>query len=625
MRQKSTINTNIDFKNSGTLKIFAQHYKGHMGLFLLDMICALAVSAVDLLFPYISKKCMEQYLPNEMFRAFFTVMAVIVAAYILRAILYFIITYWGHFMGVKMEADLRREVFGHIEKMSFSFFDKNRTGKLMSRVTNDLFEITELSHHGPEDLLISCVTIIGAFLILLTIEPKLAIIVFAVIPVFVVFTIFLRRRMSKASVRVKAKVSEINASIESGFSGIRTAKAFANEDLEIKKFEDTNIQYIESKRGYYKTMAVFHGGMEFALSILSVIVILAGGYFIMKDSLDYIGLVTFSLYVSTFITPIRKLVAFVEQFMAGMAGFTRYLEIMRTDPAITDAQDAVELENVRGDIEFESVYFTYETVHRHPGDYIHENNENDSENSHNEKAKDEDFAELLHSKPPVLEDISFKINAGECFAVVGPSGGGKTTLCHLIPRFYDVTSGSIRVDGHDVRDVTQKSLRRSIGIVQQDVFMFAGTVFENIAYGKPDASYEEVVEAAKRAEIHDEIIQMPQGYDSYIGERGVMLSGGQKQRIGIARVFLKNPPIIILDEATSALDSVTEAHIQKAFDELAKGRTSVIIAHRLSTIRNADKIAVIDDSKVKEIGTHEELMKADGEYALLCRAQNIAH
>ncbi len=610
MRQKSTINKNIDYKNSGTLKIFAQHYKGHMGLFLLDMICALAVSAVDLLFPYISKKCMEQYLPNEMFRAFFTVMIIIVAAYILRAILYYIITYWGHFMGVRMEADLRREVFAHIEKMSFPFFDKNRTGKLMSRVTNDLFEITELSHHGPEDLLISCVTIIGAFLILLTIEPKLAIIVFAVIPIFVVFTVILRKRMSKASVRVKAKVSEINASIESGFSGIRTAKAFANEDLEIEKFEDTNIQYIESKRGYYKTMAVFHGGMEFALSILSVIVILAGGYFIMKGSLDYIGLVTFSLYVSTFITPIRKLVAFVEQFMAGMAGFTRYLEIMRTDPEITDKQGAFELENVRGDIEFESVYFTYETVHRHPGDYANENNE--------------DFEELLHSKPPVLEDISFKINAGECFAVVGPSGGGKTTLCHLIPRFYDVTSGAILVDGHDVRDVTQKSLRRSIGIVQQDVFMFAGTVFENIAYGKPEASFEEVVSAAKRAEIHDEIMQMPNGYDSYIGERGVMLSGGQKQRIGIARVFLKNPPIIILDEATSALDSVTEAHIQKAFDELAKGRTSVIIAHRLSTIRNADKIAVIDECRVKEIGTHEELLKADGEYALLCRAQNIA-
>lgn len=610
MRQKSTINKNIDYKNSGTLKIFAQHYKGHMGLFLLDMICALAVSAVDLLFPYISKKCMEQYLPNEMFKAFFTVMIIIVAAYILRAILYYIITYWGHFMGVRMEADLRREVFAHIEKMSFSFFDKNRTGKLMSRVTNDLFEITELSHHGPEDLLISCVTIIGAFLILLTIEPKLAIIVFAVIPIFVVFTVILRKRMSKASVRVKAKVSEINASIESGFSGIRTAKAFANEDLEIEKFEDTNVQYIESKRGYYKTMAVFHGGMEFALSILSVIVILAGGYFIMKGSLDYIGLVTFSLYVSTFITPIRKLVAFVEQFMAGMAGFTRYLEIMRTDPEITDKQGAFELENVRGDIEFQSVYFTYETTHRHPGDYANENNE--------------DFEELLHSKPPVLEDISFKINAGECFAVVGPSGGGKTTLCHLIPRFYDVTSGAILVDGHDVRDVTQKSLRRSIGIVQQDVFMFAGTVFENIAYGKPEASFDEVVSAAKRAEIHDEIMQMPNGYDSYIGERGVMLSGGQKQRIGIARVFLKNPPIIILDEATSALDSVTEAHIQKAFDELAKGRTSVIIAHRLSTIRNADKIAVIDECRIKEIGTHEELLKSDGEYALLCRAQNIA-
>ncbi len=578
----------IDYKNWGTLRIFAAHYKNHKGLFILDLACATVASLIELAFPYVSRICMQEYLPEGKYQVFFMIMGIVILAYILRMFLYYIITFWGHRMGAYIEADMRGELVEHIETLSFSFFNKNRTGQLMSRVTTDLFDISELSHHGPENLFISALTLFGAFGILLSIEWRLACIVFAVVPLFVVFTIIMRGAMSRANMRVKIKLAEINSTIESGFSGIRTAKAFANEEEEIRKFRKSNLQHVGAKIEHHRSMAIFNCGMEFALSILSVIVIVAGGALILNGRLDYVNLVTFSLYVSTFITPIRNIVNLVEQYMSGMAGFQRFLEIMRTEPDIVDSPDAVELTNVVGNIDVEGIDFTYD---------------------------DTDIA--------TLKDVSFHVPAGTSFALVGPSGGGKTTISNLIPRFFDVDKGSIKIDGIDVRDMTQRSLRLAIGVVQQDVFMFAGTIYENIAYGKEGASYEDVVAAAVKAEIHDEIMQMPDGYDTYIGERGVMLSGGQKQRLGIARVFLKNPPILILDEATSALDSVTEARIQHAFDELAKDRTSIIIAHRLSTIRGASNIAVIEGGKVAETGNHEELVARGGEYSRLVKAQMI--
>ena len=447
----------------------------------------------------------------------------------------------------------------------------------MSRVTGDLFEITELAHHGPEDLFISSITILGAFCVMLTIRWELALIVFAVIPLFILFTTLCRKRMMRASTEVKAKLAGINGEVESSISGMRTAKAFANEAAESAKFDQANDQFRGAKRGYYRAMAFYQSGMEFFMGILSVVVIAFGGFLLMRGRMDLIDLTTFFLYISTFITPIRKLSAFVEQFMQGMAGFKRFVALMRVEPDIQDEPDAQELTDVKGDIRVEDVTFRYE-----PSDL------------------------------PVLEHVTLHVRPGETVAVVGPSGGGKSTLCQLIPRFYDVTEGRVLVDGKDVRTLTQHSLRANIGIVQQDVFLFAGTIYDNIRYGRPDAT---------GAEIYDDILDMPDGFQTQVGERGAMLSGGQKQRVSIARIFLKNPPVLILDEATSALDSVTEARIQSAFDELAKGRTTLIIAHRLSTIRSASRILVIDGNGIQEEGTHEELMAKGGEYAQLYLAQ----
>ena len=555
------------FRTRGYLRIFASYYKPHWKLFALDMVCALCICLVDLTFPVASRYSMQNLLPGRQFGAFF----------------------WGHLLGVRMEADIRRDLFTHMQKLSFSFYDKNRTGQLMSRVTGDLFEITELAHHGPEDLFISSVTILGAFCIMLTIQWQLALIVFAVIPLFVLFTALSRKKMMQASTEVKAKLAGINGEVESSISGMRTAKAFANEEAESAKFNAANDQFRGAKRGYYRTMAFYQSGMEFFMGILSVLVIAFGGFLIMRDGMDFIDLTTFALYVTTFITPVRKLSAFVEQFMQGMAGFKRFVELMRVEPAVQDAPDAEELTAVQGDILVDDVTFRYET-----------------------------------SPEPVLEHVTLHVRPGETVAVVGPSGGGKSTLCQLIPRFYDVTGGRILVDGRDVRTLTQRSLRENIGIVQQDVFLFAGTIYDNIRYGRPDATEAEVVEAARRAEIYQDILDMPDGFQTQVGERGVMLSGGQKQRVSIARIFLKNPPILILDEATSALDTVTEARIQSAFDALAEGRTTLIIAHRLSTIRSADRIIVIDGCGIAEEGTHDQLMALGGEYARLYTLQRPA-
>jgi len=572
-------------KIKSPIRHFLSYYRPHWRLFVIDLVCALLIAAVDLLFPLLSRYAMTALLPAKLYETFFIIMGILVAAYLLKALFMYVVTYWGHTLGVRMEADMRRDLFSHMQTLSFRFFDKNRTGHLMSRVTTDLFDITELAHHGPEDLFISLVTIIGAFCVMLTINVKLALVLIVLVPVGILFTMLQRKRMMGASKRVKERTAGINAGIESSISGARVAKAFTNEAFEVEKFMENNERFKRSKGEFYSAMAVFTSGVDFFTSLFSVAVIAFGGYLIMRGEFDYVGLITFSLYVSAFLQPIRKLSTFMEQFSSGMAGFHRFRELLSERPEITDKPDAVTLKNVKGDIVFDDVSFSY-----------------------NDKTK-------------VLEHLNLKIDAGRTLALVGPSGGGKTTLCHLIPRFYETSGGRITIDGHDIKDVTLLSLRQNIGIVSQDVFLFAGTIKDNIRYGRIDATDEEIVEAAKRAEIHDMIMEMENGYDTQVGERGIRLSGGQKQRISIARIFLKNPPILILDEATSALDTVTEKRIQKAFEELAAGRTTIVIAHRLSTVKNADEIIVIGEEGVSERGTHEQLLSLGGEYAALYNSQ----
>ena len=587
LQNKTETEMNKKNYNAKPFSIFMSYIAGHKKLFGIDMLCALLVALIDLIFPYVSRYSMKVMLPNKLYATFFTVMAVMVLAYVLKAGLYYVITVIGHKMGVLVESDMRRDVFTHMQSLSFSYYDHNRTGVLMSRITSDLFEITELAHHGPENIVICTLTIVGALAVMFAMQWQLALVITLALPLCAWFTIKQRIKMKEANIEVKRKTAEIYSAIESSISGIRTAKAFANEDQESDKFDRANEMFRGSKVEYYKSMGLFNSGMEFTTGIVQVVVIAVGGLLIMQNKMNYIDLITFSLYVSTFVSPVRKLTQFAELYMQGTAGFARFLEVMRTEPTIKDAPDAMELGAVEGKIDYNHVSFNY-------GNGI-----------------------------PVLSDVDLHIAAGQCLAVVGPSGGGKTTMCQLLPRFYDVCEGSVTVDGIDVRHVTQASLRRNIGVIQQDVFMFAGTIRENIRYGRPDATDEEIVEAAVRAQIHSEIMEMPDGYDSYIGERGVMLSGGQKQRISIARVFLKNPKILILDEATSALDTVTEQRIQASLDELSEGRTTIIIAHRLSTVKNADVIAVVEGEHIVEMGSHSELMAKNGEYAALCRAQQI--
>lgn len=568
---------------------FIGYFKPHKKLLFLDLGCAITVSAVDMCYPLLSNYILKTLMPmmridSSLITTFIWLIAVALFAYVLRTAMLYIVNYWGHLLGVRMEADMRRDIFSHMQTLPFSFYDKARTGKLLSRATTDLFDITELAHHGPEDVIISVFTIIGSFTIMFVLEWKLALAMLVLLPIMLLFVISTRYKMRTNSRRVKETMAGINAGIESSISGARVAKAFTNEEYEVEKFEHGNNEFLHAKNDFYKTMALFNSGTEFFIALFNILVLCVGGLLIYKGELDPIVMVTFALYVAAFSSPVKRLASFAEQYVMGMAGFTRFIEILDTKSDIVDKPNATALENVKGGISFGDVSFGYENGQR------------------------------------VISNISLDIAAGKTIALIGPSGGGKTTLCHLLMRFYDVTSGDISIDGTSIYDVTQKSLRQSIGIVQQDVFLFAGTVMDNIRYGRLSATDEQVIEAAKRAHIHDEILKFANGYQTEVGERGIMLSGGQKQRVSIARLFLKNPPILILDEATSALDTVTEADIQHSFDDLSKGRTTLVIAHRLSTVRNADEIVVIDEGCIKERGKHSELLSSGGVYATFYEA-----
>ena len=577
-------------------KLFFSYFKPHKWLFFADLFCAVFVAAVDVIFPVISRFTLNKVLPQYLNSAdnsvqrtviftFFSIIALCFLMCVLRTVAQWFITFFGHVFGVAVEKDMRRDIFEHIEKQSFSFFDKNRTGQLMSRTTTDLFEISELAHHGPEDLLISLLTLFGAFFVMFSIRWQLAVIVFVTLPLLIFAVYSSRKSLMGSSSLVKGKTAEINSAVESSISGARTTKIFTNEDYEFSKFEKSNQNFFDAKRLYYKAMAGMHSKMEFVTHILSVIILAVGGFYIMKGKMTLGDLVAANMFVAAFLQPIRRLANFVEQFSTGMAGFMRFSEMMQIHEEMPEKTDAVELSEKIESVDFENVSFDY------------------SENF------------------PVLKNISLEVKKGQTVAFVGPSGGGKTTPCNLLARFYEVKDGSIKINGIDIRDYKLKSLRSQIGFVQQDVFMFAGTIRENIAYGRPDATEAEIIEAAKEAEIYDDIMNMQNGFDSVIGERGIKLSGGQKQRISIARVFLKNPPVLVLDEATSALDSITEQKIQSAFDRLCSGRTAFVIAHRLSTIKNADKIAVLENHKIVESGTHEQLLSKKGEYFNLYTAQ----
>ena len=568
------------------IRRFMEYYKPHRKLFILDMSCAFLISALDLIFPMFSRKMVNEVIPAGNMNLLFRWTMIMVGLFIIRYVANYIVAYWGHVLGVYIEHDMRRDLFGHLQTLPFTFYDNTKTGHIMSRLVNDLRDITELAHHGPEDLFISAIMLVGSFIILMRIEWRLTLIVFACIPLIIWFSMSKRKSMQNSFREVRYKIADINSQIENSISGVRVSKAFTNEEHEKEKFDDGNTQYKYARQSAYKAMAEFEAGVGFLTNILNLIVISVGGFFVFKEFINIGDLLAYTMFVNLFMQPIRRLTSFMQQFQEGMTGFERFVEIMEIEPDIKDNPNAEELTDVKGDIEFENVTFEYE---------------NDDEK--------------------VLNSLDLKIDAGKTVAIVGPSGAGKTTLCHLIPRFYDVNEGRVLVDGKDVRDIKLSSLRGNIGLVQQDVFLFTGTIAENISYGDPEASLESIVEAAKKAEIHDFIMGLPNDYETFIGEKGVMLSGGQKQRISIARLFLKNPPILILDEATSALDNQTEIMIQSSLEELSKGRTTLIIAHRLSTIKNADEIVVLTENGVKERGNHEVLLDREGIYADLYNSQ----
>lgn len=568
------------------IKRFASYYKPHLNVFFLDMFCAITVAALDLIFPILSRKFINDFIPNGNIDLIVKYTIIILILYMLRMISYFIMAYWGHMMGARIEYDMRGNLFRHIQKLPFKYFDDNKTGQVMSRLVGDLREIAELAHHGPEDLFISILMLVGSFIILLRINVPLTLLVFFFVILLGLFAISKRKSMATAFRNVRKKHADINAQLANSISGIRLSKSFANEDYEVNKFDINNADYRKSWRGAYKAMGIFSSGTHFFADILSVIVISVGGIFVYYEYIKMGDLVAYLLYTSFMIRPIRRLIQFTQQYQSGIAGFERFTELMDVKPDIIDKEDAVTLNNPKGKIEFKNTYFRY-------------NNDDEW----------------------VLKDFNLVIGEGRTLALVGPSGVGKTTISHLIPRFYDANKGSITIDNIDIKDIKLQSLRENIGHVQQDVFIFWGTVKENILYGKPDATDEEIIEAAKKANIHDFIMGLKNGYNTLVGERGVKLSGGQKQRIAIARVFLKNPPILILDEATSSLDNATELAIQESIEKLSKERTTLIIAHRLSTIKNADEIVVLTDEGIEERGTHRELIDKNGIYGELYKAQ----
>lgn len=566
------------------IRKFISYYKPHKFLFFMDMLCAFLLSGCSLLFPIVTRKAANEYIPDKNIKMLVIASLVLLAAYGLKSALNYFVNYYGHVIGVKMQGQMRQDVFAKLQDLPFSFFDENKTGSIMSRIINDLFDISELAHHGPEDLFISAVLLVGSFIGMAAMNIYLTLIIFAFLPVLVAFSAKKRIQMTNAFTKAREEIAEVHAALENSISGIRISKAFVNRDYETARFAESNKSFIKAREKALRTLAEFSTGNTLIIDLLNVVVLLAGGIFAYLGKITVGDFTAFLIYVSLFLDPIRRLISFIEQYQNAMTGFARFAEIMDS-PVETDAPGAAELKDVKGHIEIKNVGFTY------------------------------------GEQKQVLSGINLEIKPGSKVALVGPSGGGKTTLCHLLPRFYEIDAGEIKIDGIDIRNITLASLRKNIGIVQQDVFLFTGTIYENILCGRFDATRAEVEEAAKKANIHDFIISLPDRYDSYIGEHGVKLSGGQKQRIAIARVFLKNPKILILDEATSALDNVTELQVQQSLDLLSEGKTTLVVAHRLSTVRNADEIIVLTDEGIEERGTHDELLNKNGLYAKLYNTQ----